>query len=99
MKAFASKKRSVYFKTSYSSNHLRIEKIIKQLFPNLSALVLCKKTKTLGNFLAKECHSSSRPIISLNDFYCLLTLHDMFPVVYELIIVIIIVPVKPHTAF
>ena len=52
MKTFDLKKRSLYFKTSYSSNHLRIRKIIKQLFPDLSAIVSYKKTKTLRNFLA-----------------------------------------------
>ena len=52
MKKFTFKKRSVYFKTTYNSKHLRIGKIIKQLFPDLTAMVSYKKTKTLRNFLA-----------------------------------------------
>ena len=52
MKKFTLKKRSVYFKTTYNSKHLRIGKIIKQLFPDLTAMVSYKKTKTLRNFLA-----------------------------------------------
>ena len=46
--------------------------------------------------MTKSCPG---PNISLDDFYCLFTLYDVFLAVYGLIIVIIIVPAKPRTLY